>query len=129
MKVELKAERVRSALLAKRIRTIRQSIGMRPEVLAALIGVSRPTLLQWENGRCEPSLCVIEKLAETLGTSPEFLTFGPGIWTHEAVKFNVGADHLARLQSPVRDCSGAPPEQPHRADYRAIEREAQIDCE
>ena len=66
--------------MAARIKGIREHVGVHPGALAKQVGVSRVTLLQWENRRCEPSLAMIEKLAEELGTTPEFLAFGPGVW-------------------------------------------------
>ena len=99
MKVGLGGERVRSSLLATRIRAIRESIGMPPAVLAARVGVCRTTLLQWENRRCEPSLCVIEKLAETLGTTPEFLAFGPAVWSDKTATITFGIGSAVRPHS------------------------------
>jgi transcriptional regulator with XRE-family HTH domain len=49
---------------------------LRPAQFAQKIGVSRSAALQWENRRSEPSLAMIEKIAETLGVSPEYLAFG-----------------------------------------------------
>jgi transcriptional regulator with XRE-family HTH domain len=73
---------------------MREMAGLRPAILAERIGVSRTTLLQWENRRCEPSLAMIEKLAEALGITPEFLAFGPGTWSGSSVCMELG--HIAR---------------------------------
>jgi len=90
MRVALRSRRVRSELLATRLKAIREAAGIHPTVLAQRIGISRVTVLQWESRRCEPSLAMIEKLAEALGTTPEFLAFGPGIWSGGAIALSFG---------------------------------------
>ena len=68
----------RSEEFARRLRVARCCAGMSAEQVAAAAGVGRSTLTQWETGRCEPSMGVIEKLAEVLGVSPAYLILGEG---------------------------------------------------
>jgi len=68
----------RSASFARRLRVARCCAGMSADRVAAGAGVGRSTLTQWETGRCEPSLGVIEKLAEVLSVSPAYLMLGEG---------------------------------------------------
>jgi transcriptional regulator with XRE-family HTH domain len=44
--------------------------------LAAAVGLTSPTISQYEAGASEPSLSIIERLAEALGVEPGPLAFG-----------------------------------------------------
>lgn len=73
----------RSANFARRLRVARCCAGMSANQVATAAGVGRSTLTQWETARCEPSLAVIEKLAEVLGVSAAYLLLGEGILLSE----------------------------------------------
>jgi transcriptional regulator with XRE-family HTH domain len=94
MRVVLRSRRLRSESLSARLKAIREVAGIHPTVLAQRVGVSRVTLLQWESRRCEPSLAMIEKLAEALGTAPEFLAFGPGVWLAQPLSISFAPDQV-----------------------------------
>ena len=79
VKVELKSGGLpRSRFFAARLRARRVQCWLRQEELAQILGVSRSALTQWELGKTEPSLAMIEKVAEALAVTPEYLMFGTG---------------------------------------------------
>lgn len=49
-----------------------------PETLGGVLGVSGQTVRNWEAGATEPGLAMIERVADELRTSPEYLCFGVG---------------------------------------------------
>lgn len=61
---------------ASRLRTSRESKGLNKSDLAELLGVSRPTYLDMENGKVAPRLDVVDRLAEILGCSSSWLAYG-----------------------------------------------------
>ncbi len=75
------------SIIAKRIREMREKIGLKQEELAALVGVSKNTVWNWENGRREPRSSEINKLANVLGVSVSYL-MGEIDMDHENVKKN-----------------------------------------
>lgn len=77
-----------SELFGARMKTVRESRGIHIRQLAQGLGVSRVAALQWENRRCEPSLAMIEKIAEVLAISPGYLAFGVGDAPSEPVFSN-----------------------------------------
>lgn len=48
---------------------LRKSIGMQQKELAAAIGVTQPTISEWEHGKKDPSGERLDKLAELFGVS------------------------------------------------------------
>jgi transcriptional regulator with XRE-family HTH domain len=46
---------------------------------AAMVGVSQPTVSDWENGNRTPGLHQVEAIARTLGVSPGWLAFNEGV--------------------------------------------------
>lgn len=59
-----------------RIKAARVAKVLSMEQLAAEVGVSYQTVQQWENGKTAPKRKRLEKVASTLGTTPEHLLFG-----------------------------------------------------
>ena len=56
-----------------RIKEIRISKGIRQIELAQTLGISQSTLSTWENGRYEPDIAAINKLADYFGVSSDYL--------------------------------------------------------
>ena len=56
-----------------RIKEIRLSKGIRQIELAQTLGISQSTLSTWENGRYEPDIAAINKLADYFGVSSDYL--------------------------------------------------------
>lgn len=76
-KVELlNSEGVKSAGIGWRLKDQRRRQGLSLRELALLAHVSHSAIVQWETSRVQPSFAMIEKLAELLQTTPEYLAFG-----------------------------------------------------
>ena len=58
----------------KVMRTLRERAGLSQQDVADIMHVSRSTVGMWEQGRREPDLATIEKLAEKLNAEPSELT-------------------------------------------------------
>ena len=61
---------------AKRYRLAREAADLKQEQLAALIGVARTTIGEWEAGRTEPSASKLVALADVTGQSIDFFVEG-----------------------------------------------------
>ena len=59
-----------------RIRRARKAAGLNQVDLARRIGVSQPAIATWESGVHDPRRVVMEKLADALSISPEWLAAG-----------------------------------------------------
>src|ERR671916_2198688 len=60
--------------VGRRIREVREDVGMPAAVLARRIGVAPNTVWRYESGEREPSMAMLEKIARELRTEPaEFL--------------------------------------------------------
>jgi transcriptional regulator with XRE-family HTH domain len=62
--------------LGKRVQRLRKELGMSQGRLAETLGVSKPTVWAWEQGKARPIDSRIEALAEALGVSSEDLLAG-----------------------------------------------------
>ena len=62
--------------LKDKIRLQRKSARLNQEKLSELIGVSSKTIQRWESGERSPRLEEIEKIAEALGTTTDYLLNG-----------------------------------------------------
>jgi len=51
-------------LIGKRIRTAREKAGLTQEKLAKKLGIGKRTLINYENGRTEPTLSLLMKIAD-----------------------------------------------------------------
>lgn len=58
---------------ALRLDHLCQNTGMRRKEIAKRIGVSNTTLSSYTNGRCEPSIWVLDRLANVLDVSTDEL--------------------------------------------------------
>ena len=61
---------------AHRLRETRERRGLTQAKLAALMGVTRPLIAQWETGFRHPSIETLQRLAKILDVSYEWLAFG-----------------------------------------------------
>lgn len=59
--------------MKNRIKVLRKSMGYRQEDLAAVLGVSRQTIIAIENDKYNPTLELAMRLARHLGTTVEEL--------------------------------------------------------
>lgn len=59
--------------IGKKIKSVRESLGLTQSALAAQAGVSAALIGQIEAGKVQPSLKTIEKIAQALGISPCYL--------------------------------------------------------
>ena len=63
---------------AERIRQARKRLKLSGESLGKLIGVSKSTISQWENGNTQPSGVNLTLLCKALKTTPEWIIYGKG---------------------------------------------------
>ena len=61
--------------MENRIRAFRKAAGLRQEDLAALLGVSRQTIIAMENDKYDPSLALAMRLARLLERPVEEIFF------------------------------------------------------
>lgn len=60
-----------------RLRDARERAGLGPVDLARVLGFKdRRAVWAYEAGRVSPNLALLERLAETLGTTPQWLAYG-----------------------------------------------------
>jgi len=78
-----------------RIRAARVARGLTQEGLAALIGVSRSAVAQWETERAGQIRGNLGRIAEALAVSVEFLLFGAD---KQAPRAAISGDELALLR-------------------------------
>lgn len=62
--------------IAKNLKHIREPRGMTQEQLAAELNVTRQAVSNWENGKTEPDIETLGKIAGCLGTTIEELIYG-----------------------------------------------------
>ena len=68
----------RSAGFGRRLRSLREHRGLTETMLASRLGVSRVAAEQWEREVTQPTLGMVERIAELLQVEPEYLAFGAG---------------------------------------------------
>src|SRR5690606_13430848 len=66
----------RMTTIHDRIKTLREQAGLSMERLAAEVGVAWQTIQQWENGRTAPQRKRLDRVAEVLSTTVEYLLTG-----------------------------------------------------
>ncbi len=59
------------------LKQLRQRMGLRQNDLAAMVGVERSTVANWERGAKQPSLDMVMRLSEVLGVSLDELVGAP----------------------------------------------------
>ena len=79
------------------VRELRKKTGIQQKELAIIIGVSRPTVSEWESNKKDPSGERLKRLAEYFGV-----------------------DELMILGKGVVDLSAEPPDQPHTEEARLL---------
>lgn len=62
--------------IGDRIKKKRQLIGLTQDELASKIGISRPSVVQWETGKASPKGARLNLIADILGCSPDWLLVG-----------------------------------------------------
>lgn len=67
----------RMPTIHKRIKDLREKLGLSMEQLAERVPVSWQTVQQWENGKTAPKRARLEAVAKALNTTPEYLAVGP----------------------------------------------------
>jgi transcriptional regulator with XRE-family HTH domain len=70
---------------AGRIKILRLLNGFTQEAIAALIGISRPSIVVWESGKHPPSPEYVIRLAGLIGVEPGYISYGSplvscGVW-------------------------------------------------
>lgn len=65
-------------MIADRIRESRKRQKLSGEALGKVIGVSKSTISQWENGNTQPSGVNLTLLCKALKTTPEWILYGKG---------------------------------------------------
>ena len=65
--------------VGRRIREVREDLGMPAAVLARRIGVAPNTVWRYESGEREPSMTMLEKIAHELRTEPAELMRDPAL--------------------------------------------------
>lgn len=70
------ATSIRAMTIHRRIKELRENLGLSMEALATIVGVTWQTVQQWENGKTAPSRKRIPEVAGALNTTQEYLLFG-----------------------------------------------------
>lgn len=60
-------------IVAERIKTLRNEMGIGQNLLAQELGLSNASISYWENAKQEPSAQAIFKLAEYFGVSADYI--------------------------------------------------------
>lgn len=63
--------------VGKNIKLIRSNLHLSQEQLAEKLFVTRQAVSNWENGKTQPDLCMLEKIAEALTVESTDLIYGP----------------------------------------------------
>lgn len=92
-----------AASLAQRLRQLRQERGLTLEQVAAKLGVSKPTVWAWEQGKARPVASRIEALAEVLGVTRAQLAAPRA--------FSSSGDLIARSRAQLAEALGLEPAQ------------------
>lgn len=82
-------------MFGKRMAILRMSMGLSQAKLSTRLGVSSSTVGMYEQGRREPSLDMLVRIARVLGVSTDYLLTGEMITTEET------AEAVLRLLSRV----------------------------
>ena len=91
--------------IGKNIAMYRQQAGMTQEQLAAMLGVSRATVIAWETGRYAPPKGKWADIADALEITPDALTVrivDTGVYETLTEDLAQIQDRLLALETPVR---------------------------
>jgi transcriptional regulator with XRE-family HTH domain len=80
---------VETITLGKRLAKIRKSRNLIQGGLAKKLGVSRGTVVQYEQGMISPPLTMVHKLADVLDETPEYIAFGVRVQKEMVLKIEV----------------------------------------
>ena len=83
-------------LIAKRIKEIRNDLNLSQDRFARRIGLTGKTISAYENGRCVPTLKILDKITATYGQP--FLTAGAADKNNFAQKLNLIKQYLGDLE-------------------------------
>lgn len=61
---------------AKRLKSLRQLHYHTAEDFASVLGIQGPRYRKWELGKAEPSIALLLRVCQLLGTTPDFLLLG-----------------------------------------------------
>lgn len=61
---------------AGRVKILRMLSGYTQEAVAAILGISRPSIVVWESGKNLPSIAYIIRLAGLAGVEPGYISYG-----------------------------------------------------
>ena len=101
---------MKERMLSERIRKKRKEKGLNQLDLADILGLSEMTIRRWENGKVSPRIEEIEKTAEVLNTSVEYLM---GFSDNDNMR--IDNDHIQALKQvfeKVDELRSSPPETP-----------------
>lgn len=85
-----------------RLKEARQKAGLTQAELAQSIAINQSTIAYWENGRSEPDTQKLQKLAEILNVTPEWLTFGKTPGTNPFLSAGIDPALLPAKDLPIR---------------------------
>ena len=77
------------------IKIMRKAKGLTQAELGAKIGVSKNSIIAWENGKSEPKGASLNKLADLFGCTTDYLC---GLEVPEKVKLSTDADRLFLIE-------------------------------
>lgn len=60
-------------ILAENVKRLRTKARINKKTFALMVGIGRPFLNKIENGEANPRLSILEKMADALETTPEYL--------------------------------------------------------
>jgi len=72
---------------AKNLKRIRNNIGLTQEQLAENMHVTRQAISNWENGKTEPDIESIDRMAEILGTTVDDLLYGKQSYVKYQIRY------------------------------------------
>jgi transcriptional regulator with XRE-family HTH domain len=90
--------------LGQRLNTLRRAAGLTLADVAALLGVSKPTVWAWEKGKAKPLPERIGAIAEALGVDPEALAPATG-------PSGEAAEIIAECRQRIAQACGTDPQQ------------------
>lgn len=99
-------------IFCARLKSARESSGKTIESLSELLGVSRMSVWNYENGRAEPRYAILSKIASILGVSADYL-LGLSDSASGASVSQTGVNNAANVSGDVsqtagQDCSSCP---------------------
>jgi transcriptional regulator with XRE-family HTH domain len=101
MDVQIKSRR--GIMIGKRLKLLREEMGLKQIDIAEMLGVSRTTYTQYETEKSEPDLATVAKLAEIYNTSVDFILGKTDIKTPiETIAAHRSDDPMSELPEEAR---------------------------